>query len=98
MSRRCWWNGATPNRVYAVVGGLVATYPTFLGPFINGGIYVSTDGAESWSPLVLPAGVNANIFIGAAIGGQDQRTLYVSGQVHKGEAPSAYRPHCLRQM
>ncbi len=80
----------TPGRVYAVVGGLTATYPTYPGAFVNGGVYVSNDAAETWAPLTLPSGVESNIFIDAVLRGGDQRTLYLSGQVHKGEAPTAY--------
>ncbi len=78
------------GRLYAVVGGLAATYPVSPGPFINGGVYVSTNGGDSWSPLTLPAGVETNIFIDAVLRGADQRTIYLAGQVHKGEAPTAY--------
>lgn len=83
-------DATTPNRLYAVVGGLRATYPVYPGPFVNGGIYVSTDGAESWSPLTLPSGLETNIFIDAVLRGADQRRIFASGQVHSGEAPTAY--------
>ncbi len=83
-------DSATPNKLYAVVGGLRATYPVYPGPFVNGGIYVSADGAETWAPLALPSGLETNIFIDAVLRGNDQRRIYASGQIHSGEAPKAY--------
>jgi photosystem II stability/assembly factor-like uncharacterized protein len=79
-----------PGRIYAVVGGLLASFPAGSATFHNGGLYVSDNGGDSWSALTLPAGAERNTFENAVLTGPDRRTIYLSGQVHQSDATQAF--------
>src|SRR6185436_8804049 len=78
------------NRLYAVVGGLRASFPAGSNTFYNGGVYLSTNGGDSWSALAIPSGVETNTFRHATLAGADQRTIYASAEIHQGDAATAY--------
>ncbi|MDA0986158.1 MAG: T9SS type A sorting domain-containing protein [Bacteroidetes bacterium] len=78
------------NRIYAALGGVKSTFSMTPNIFYEGGIFLSNDAGESWVPLILPPGVNTNIFVDVVIRGTDQKILYASGQLHRDDAPIAY--------
>jgi photosystem II stability/assembly factor-like uncharacterized protein len=83
-------DSTNPNRLYAGVGGLKTSFPGSTSGFADGGVWVSDNGADSWSPLPLPPGVNTNIFIDMVLRGTNQRTIYLSAQGHGTDVPIAY--------
>lgn len=78
------------NRIYAGLGGVKSTFPLTQDIFYEGGILMSNDAGETWSPLNLPPGVSTNIFVDMVIRGAQQHIIYASGQLHRTDAPSAY--------
>lgn len=78
------------NRLYAGIGGVKSTFPLTNNIFYEGGILMSNDAGETWTPLNLPLGVSTNIFIDMVIRSVDQKTIYASGQLHRNDAPTAY--------
>ncbi len=78
------------NRLYAGLGGVKSTFPLTRDIFYEGGILMSNDAGETWSPLNLPPGVSTNIFVDMVIRGAQQNIIYASGQLHRDDAPVAY--------
>lgn len=82
-------DSTNPNRLYAGVGGLRTSFSGSSG-FADGGIWVSNNGGDSWTPLTIPAGVTANLLIDMIVRGSNQRTIYASAQSHGTDAPVGY--------
>lgn len=83
-------DSTNPNRLYAGVGGLKASFTGSPQSFYDGGIWVSNNGGDSWAPLTIPPGVGTNIIIDMVLRGSNQRTIYASTQLHGSDAAVAY--------
>lgn len=83
-------DATNPTRLYAGLGGVKSTFSLTLNRFFEGGVWVSDNSGDSWSPLSLPDGVNTNVFIDMVLRGMDQQSIYASAQLHGTDAPVAY--------
>jgi photosystem II stability/assembly factor-like uncharacterized protein len=83
-------DSTNPNRLYAGLGGLKNSFAGSATGFSEGGIWVSDNGADLWTPLTLPPGVNTNILVDMVLRGANQKYIYASAQPHGSDAPVAY--------
>jgi len=79
-------DSTNPQRIYVGLGGVKSTFSLAPG-FYKGGVYVSTNGGDSWTALPVPAGVDSNIYVNMVIRGEN--ILYGSAQLHGTDASTA---------
>ncbi len=75
-----------PQKIYAGIGGARTSFSLAPG-FYSGGIFVSTNSGDSWTPLSTPAGLDSNIFINMVY--ESPNVIYGSAQIHGADASTA---------